>query len=67
LLYLLEQQYKTDTRGPSMKTDNRDDNKPRREPGNEPELEPGNTPAIPEADRPPRQEEGVVSDPDFTG
>jgi len=53
-----------------MNTDrsaDRDGNEPRREPGNEPEREPGNTPAIPETERPPRREEGVVSDPDSRG
>lgn len=36
------------------------------EPGISPEQEPGNTPETPEAERPPRRKEGVVSDPDIT-
>jgi hypothetical protein len=39
---------------------------PEREPGVRPEREPGNSPAIPEAERPPGREEGVVSDPDLS-
>lgn len=37
---------------------------PQREPGNAPEGEPGNDSVTPDAERPPRREEGVVSDPD---
>jgi hypothetical protein len=35
-----------------------------REPGVSPEREPGVVPEVPEAERPPRREEGVVTDPD---
>ena len=37
---------------------------PQREPGNAPEAEPGNEWMTPEAERPPKREEGIVSDPD---
>jgi hypothetical protein len=37
---------------------------PEGEPGNAPEGEPGNEWVTPDAERPPRREEAVVSDPD---
>jgi hypothetical protein len=37
---------------------------PGREPGNAPEGEPGNALVTPEAERPPRREEGTVCNPD---
>ena len=39
--------------------------RPRPEPGNAPEGEPGNRWATPEAERPPKRREGMMSDPDF--
>lgn len=42
----------------------REPTQPQREPGNAPEGEPGNAWVTPEAERPPRREEGTVSDPD---
>jgi hypothetical protein len=38
--------------------------RPQPEPGNAPQGEPGNAWPWPEAERPPRREEGTVSDPD---
>ncbi len=40
---------------------------PEKEPGNKPQQEPGNTPATPQAERPPRGEEGTTSNPDTCG
>ncbi len=38
--------------------------RPEREPGVSPEREPGAVPEVPDAERPPRREEGIVTDPD---
>ncbi len=40
---------------------------PEKEPGHTPAGEPGNRWDTPEAERPPRPQEGVVSDPDACG
>ena len=50
---------------PSKDTDEREAIVPEREPGNQPKKEPGNEMLTPDPERPPRQEEGTVSDQDF--
>jgi hypothetical protein len=47
--------------------DNTEPFQPEKEPGNTPKPEPGNRGVIPDAERPPQQDEGVVPGPEACG